>query len=59
MRVRGECFGLAPRGTVVERVDGGEGFADAGGGVVVGGQEAGQVRRRGEGEDLLDFLAAG
>lgn len=57
MRIRGEFFGLSPRGSVVERVDGGEGGADAGG--VAGGQEAGQVRRRGQGEDLLDFLAAG
>lgn len=57
--VGGEGFGFAAGGAVVQRVDGGEGGADAGGGVVGGGQEAGEVRGGRGGEDLLDFLAAG
>lgn len=57
-RVRREGFRLAARGGVVERVDGGEGGADAGGGGGVG-QEAGEVRGLRRGEDLLDFLRAG
>lgn len=57
--IRGERFGVLARGGAVERVDGGEGSADAGQKGGVGRKEAFEMGGRGRGECLLDFLRPG
>lgn len=58
VRVEREGFGGRAGGGGVERVDGSKGGADRGGGCRVG-DEAGEMRGGGCGEDLLDFFGTG